>query len=132
MLDVLDLLAQDQLDKSCMRLVECLEVALATEIKRTDATQARRSRAFDHMVADREHPRGRDDAEQAGLLQVKPPLFGPNGAEHPDRRFDRACGIGEKLREGGFLVGGRERFTPQCFGEACVTMDTAQIEEDVD
>ena len=25
MLDVLDLLAQDQLDESCMRLIECLE-----------------------------------------------------------------------------------------------------------
>ena len=133
MLDVLDLLAQDRSDKSCMRLIECLEVALATEIERTDATQARRSRAFDHMVADREHPCGRNDRRtgRPSSGQAAPvrsewcpniPIAGSTEPAVSARSFAKAASLWATANASRHNVSAR----------LAVTMDTAQIEEDID
>ena len=112
--------------------IERLEVALATEIERMDAGKARRSRALDHVVADREHARRGDDAEQAGLLQVDAALVRCECCRTcPSRRLDRARGIGEQLGEAGSprAASNASRHRSR---RARVAVDTAQIEEDVD
>src|SRR6185295_18854437 len=132
MRDILDLLSEDQIEKRRLRVEQRVQIGFCAEAERLQARNARGCRALYDVVADRERARCRDDAEQAGFLQIDAALLGLEAAEPVERGRNRTGGFGEQLGKGRLTGRAVEGLAPQRVGEVRVPLHGAQIEEDID
>lgn len=126
------LLGQDQLKELSLRASERVEILRPTAAERGDGGEPRRRRTLDEMMADRQHTRGGDDAEQAGLLEIDAAVHGAEAAQHGDAGLHRTRGIGQELGKGCIALRGIEGAAPQVVGEHRIAMHADEIEQDID
>jgi len=69
LLQVLDLLRHDPLEKNTVSLGEAIEIELTAKMERLDARKPRLGRPLHHVMANREGARGAHDPEQPGSLR---------------------------------------------------------------
>src|ERR1043166_1561460 len=131
-LDILDLLRDDEVEKDLLRFGQRIEFAFAADAERLEAGEPRRRRALHHVMTDGERPRRGDDPEQAGFLEIDAALVGLESAEETEPRLDRARRFDEGLGEAGLAARGLEGVLPNRAGESHVAVHAAKVKEDID
>ena len=132
MFDIIDLLREDQIEEDALCLGQCIEVRFRPDAEALKAGQTFVGGALDHMVANRQRARGRDDAEQSGLLQIEAATLGPKPPHEGETGLDLARGLDQQLGEGGLSLGSIEGILAQAIGKIGIAVHGPQVKEDVD